>query len=339
MIDELPEVPDPAIHLPTQFSQIAAALVLAQKAMVPQINAAIAQFNAISAGGAYALPYVFDTAITDADPGAGKLRLSSATQNAATVMRLDLTAGGQDYTTLLDTFDASTSAVKGTIRLTKFGDLTKWMTFDVTARAAPSGYRNLTVVCTDSSSASPFANGDGVLLHFQRTGDKGDTGATGANGSMNLLGTATVGAAVANIDFLNVFTSTYDKYTIEVQGAVSSGGDALAIRLAYGGVVSSSANYTGFAGNGGSGSTTQSQLTSGAQMTSASSFTIEVRDVNAARFKGVGIRGLANGGAPAAVSLEGGQAASSAASGFRLFLSSGGNFTSGTVRVYGHRNI
>jgi hypothetical protein len=141
-----------------------------------QENDLVAMVNAAVAGGAYALAYVFDTATADADPGAGKLRLSNVIQNASTVLRLDVLAGGQDYTSVIDRFDASTSTVKGSIRLVKMGDPSKWLTFDVTARTTLSGYRNLTVANTGGSSASPFAAGDGVLLFFQRTGDKGDTG-------------------------------------------------------------------------------------------------------------------------------------------------------------------
>ncbi|MGI4717200.1 MAG: hypothetical protein ACRYGO_07245 [Janthinobacterium lividum] len=182
MIDLLPDAPDPAVDIPVVFSQKAAALVLAQKAMVSQINDTILQFSALAAGGAYALPYVFDAATADADPGPGKLRLSSATQNASTTLRLDLLAAGQDVTSILDTFDASTNGVKGSVRLVKVGDLSKWLTFDVTARASATGYRNITVVNTGGSAASPFAAGDGVILLFQRAGNQGNPGAPGAPG-------------------------------------------------------------------------------------------------------------------------------------------------------------
>lgn len=148
-----------------------------------QVNATAAALNSIAAGGAYAIPYVFSTTTTDADPGAGFLRLGNATQNASTVMRLDLTSSaGTDYTAVLDTFDDSTSAIKGHLRLVKMGDPSKWLSFSITTLASPAGYRNLTVASTGGSVASPFANGDSVMLFFQRNGDKGDTGATGANG-------------------------------------------------------------------------------------------------------------------------------------------------------------
>lgn len=136
-----------------------------------------AQLNTIAAGGAYAIPYIFDSTVTDADPGPGKLRLSAATQNTASAMRLDLLAGGQDVTAMLDTFDASTSAIKGSIRLVKVSDPSKWLTFSLTGKTSPTGYRNFSLTPIASSEANPFANGDALLLYFQRTGDKGDSSA------------------------------------------------------------------------------------------------------------------------------------------------------------------
>lgn len=145
------------------------------------MNSAIAAFNSALAGNAYAIPYLVDlTSTADADPGAWKLRFNSGTQNLATVLRLDVI--GQDtadYTKSIDSFDASTNAKKGTLRIVKLGDSRKFLTFDVTARSAPTGYRNITVTPVDSSSANPFVNGEQVLLFFQRSGDKGDKGDTG----------------------------------------------------------------------------------------------------------------------------------------------------------------
>jgi len=339
MIDELPEGPDPANDTPQSFSQKAAAMVLAQRAMVPQINQAIGSMNMLQAGGAYALPYTFDTAIADADPGAGKLRLSSATQSAATVMRLDLTAGGQDYTTLIDTMDGSTSVIKGSIRLVKQGDLSKWMTFDVTARAAQSGYRNLTVVCTDSSSASPFAAGDALMLFFQRNGDRGQPGANG----MLALASATIASPVATIDFLNIFTADYDKYTIEIQGLrTTSGGAALRMSLAVAGSVAT-VGYGGPVASNGNLSTFDSffalgQVSSGSNQTVT--LTLELRNANSSTYKSLGARGVGLSSdftTPVAFIAEGAFTGTSAVSGFRLVVTAG-TFAAGTIRVFGHRN-
>jgi hypothetical protein len=146
-----------------------------------QFNSAIANFNASYAGSAYAIPYTVDlSATSDTDPGNGKLRFDSATQNAAATLRLDLLGSNSvDYTAVLDTFDASTSTVKGTLRVCKLGDASTFLIFAVTARSAPTGYRDIAVTPIASSGTNPFVNGDGVLLFFQRTGDKGDTGAAG----------------------------------------------------------------------------------------------------------------------------------------------------------------
>ncbi|MFC5548204.1 hypothetical protein [Massilia aerilata] len=142
-----------------------------------EINATLAALNALQAGGVYAMPYKFSTTTTDGDPGAGFLRLDNATQNAAATLRLDLAGMDTvDYTGLIDTFDASTSAVKGQIRIAKQSDPSKFLDFNVTARAAPSGYRNISVSPIASTSASPFANNEPVMLFFQRTGDKGTAG-------------------------------------------------------------------------------------------------------------------------------------------------------------------
>lgn len=141
-----------------------------------QANAMESALSAFAAGGAYALLYSFDSATSDVDPGPGRLRLSSSGQNVATVMRVDTMSGGADVSSILDTFDASTGQTKGSIRLTKVSDPSKFLLFNVTARSAPTGYRNLTVVCVGGSSANPFANGDALMLFFQRAGDQGASG-------------------------------------------------------------------------------------------------------------------------------------------------------------------
>lgn len=139
------------------------------------------ELSSLAAGTAVALQYTFSTTTTDADPGDGYLRLDSATQNAATTIRIDNVDGAAiDQSTLLGTFDDSTSTVKGHIKLVKLNDPSKWIIFSVSSLASPSGYKNITVSVVASSAASPFSNADSLLLLFTRTGDKGDTGAGGS---------------------------------------------------------------------------------------------------------------------------------------------------------------
>jgi len=301
----------------------------------------LAQSSVIAAGGAFAIPYVFDATTTDADPGAGKLRLSSTTQSAATVMRLDLTSAGQDYTTLIDTFDDSTSVVKGSIRLVKQGDITKWMTFNLTALATPSGYRNLAVVCTDSSTTSPFANGDALMLSFQRTGDKGDKPLGGA---MVCLASATI-SNVSAINYLNLFTSEYDHYLIDFSEYLLSGGSAiLYMRLAIAGAVYGGATHTGSPVGSSSDPTTGSATAwalSGALSSSTYSPGVSVDLLNTssnnsptiARVSGI------HRGASAFDTKDGLMMVNvnSLITGFQLFASTG-VIAAGKIRVYGYRN-
>lgn len=145
--------------------------------LVSEINATEANMSAYAAGGAYAIPYTFDAATTADDPTPGKLRLNNAAQSSATALHLDLASSAtQDVSALLDQLDASTSAVKGKLRLVRVADPDNWLTFDVTARTSLTGYRTLTISNGTGSVASPFVNGDSLVMLFQRTGDKGEMG-------------------------------------------------------------------------------------------------------------------------------------------------------------------
>lgn len=150
--------------------------------MVPEINATVDGMNAtaaamsvIAAGGAMTMAYTFSSTTTDADPGAGYLRLNNATQDNSTVIRLDLIgADGSTWTDAINAFDDSTSTVKGKIMLQKLSDPGAWLLFDMLSLASPSGYRNLTVSLVAASLANPFNDGDELILKFTANGDKGD---------------------------------------------------------------------------------------------------------------------------------------------------------------------
>ncbi|MEC5291576.1 MULTISPECIES: SGNH/GDSL hydrolase family protein [unclassified Aurantimonas] len=122
---------------------------------------------------ALAALYVFSTTITDADPGPGKLRLSAAQQNASLTVRADLLdVNGADVSGILDAFDDSTSTTKGSLRIYKIGSPGDWLVFRVTSVASPVGYRNITVSPIASTAASPFVDGDSVLVSFTPAGDQ-----------------------------------------------------------------------------------------------------------------------------------------------------------------------
>jgi hypothetical protein len=160
---------------------------------------------------------------------------------------------------------------------------------------------------------------------------------------MFLLATATVSSAVANIDFLNVFSSTYDNYIIEILGLVPQNNTALNLRLAKSGVVDTGANYY-YAGPNVTGTNGTSFPITSAAVTTSSGFgavtTVEIRNANdAVRHKSMTTVGTFFDNTPTANTVDYSCAYSfaSAISGFRLYFGTG-NITAGTVRVYGIKN-
>jgi hypothetical protein len=100
----------------------------------------------------------------------------------------DTGSDGNDWTRVLESFDDSTSTVKGTLRLSKVTDPTVWLEASLTSVTAESGYTNLGITVVDSSVPVPFADTDATVLTFSRTGDKGTTGATGPTGAAGVTG-------------------------------------------------------------------------------------------------------------------------------------------------------
>jgi len=168
---------------------------------------------------------------------------------------------------------------------------------------------------------------------------------SGQPSSLSLLATATVSAAVVNIDFLNLFSSAYEKYVIELSGITPSALDFLQLRVANSGAVNALSVYFSATGDNATASLTSSfGITSirvgGAQAITA---TIEIANVNSTTSaKLINARGAfvdsAATPAPRTVSVSGQYTQSPVVTGFRLFWLSGATFTAGSVRVYGLRN-
>lgn len=147
---------------------------------VAELNIFAAYLNSLAAGGAFSTPYAFSS-IPNGDPGGGFLRFNQASQSTTTFLTVSaISAGSQDVGFILAQMADSSSANKGTIRLQKIGDASKWMVFNVTGISAPlaggdgNSYRGIYVTIRGASSQNPFTNGDGLMLFFQATGDKGD---------------------------------------------------------------------------------------------------------------------------------------------------------------------
>lgn len=336
MIDELPPAPDPATDSPSEFSAKAAASVLAQRALPGQINAAIAELNTLAAGGAYAFPYIFDTATADADPGAGKLRLNSVAQGSATVLRIDvLTLGDVNINGLFDALQGGTSSIKGSVRIVRFADPTKWVLFDIFSIGAGTGYRNMSLVPRASSSPAPFLNGDRLVVFFDRNGDSGTV-----PGSTELLGVIPVTSSVASINALSIFDADHDTYFAVLDGLVTQGATNLCVRLASGGVVNTS-NYA-YNSNGSTSSATIDRVPLGPESVNGLESSGILWFFGTGKGSNVGINydGSRSGGAYVGDSTRANWRGSGGVSGFSIFPRPGGGgglITAGTVRIYGIR--
>ena len=309
-----------------------------------QENELAANMSAYAAGGAYSFQYIFDSSTADTDPGVGRLRLGSATQNAATAMRMDLQAvGSADLTNVLADLRAATSAVKGSIRLVKVSDPSKWLIYDVSAVALPSGYRNLTVNwrATGGGQASPFANGDALMVYIDRNGDSGTV-----PGATELVATIPVPGGVTAMNALSVFDTDHDWYFLHFCGVSFSAPVSMFARLAVNGVLTTANLY--FAGDA-NGSVASSSRTNNVMLRGATtnsndvhSGILQIGDVNTSTFKPIIWDGSSRAadGAISYAAVRGGFTSADRVTGFGLTaIQSTTQFTGGTIRVYGVRKV
>lgn len=113
------------------------------------------------------LRYKFSTALDDAAPGNGLLRLNSADE-APTAVFIDTTDGTNvDQARSLDRIDASADMPKGQLYIVKEQNQRVRMCFDVVMLVRKAGYRKL-VVKLRSRSREAFKNNDRLMVLFMR---------------------------------------------------------------------------------------------------------------------------------------------------------------------------
>ncbi|MGG7603555.1 hypothetical protein [Massilia sp. BKSP1R2A-1] len=148
------------------------------------------------------------------------------------------------------------------------------------------------------------------------------------------LAEVTIGSAVANIDFLNLFSDVYPRYVIEFVGLVSTGGGDVCLRFAKAGTVDSTVMYYYNKPSGTFYDRVQLGSLGGASDLTS---TVDLRGVRtatatkSASFMSISAQGYS-------IQASGMYWDSTVvASGFRLYMSSGSNFTAGTIKIYGVR--
>jgi hypothetical protein len=133
--------------------------------------------NAGADGFAPGYRYTFSTTVTDADPGAGTMRLNNGTHSSATFAYVDNVDGaGATITTWLDALDDSTqSNHRGYLRLQKANDPAIYREYVVTGAIVDgTGYRKVPI--SHVASAGVLANSDPLVITFSRTGNAGSDG-------------------------------------------------------------------------------------------------------------------------------------------------------------------
>ena len=126
--------------------------------------------------GAGGLLYTFSTTTSDADPGAGVIRLNNGTLGSVSQIFIDdstAASGNPDVSAFILTWDDSTqTSDRGQVTITKKAAQQNFATYKISgASTDASGYVKLAV--THVVSSGSFSNSDAVLVSFVRTGNAG----------------------------------------------------------------------------------------------------------------------------------------------------------------------
>lgn len=187
---------------------------------VTEVNALAANLNSIEAGGAYAIPYRYSSNI-DVIAHGGYFTFPNP--GSTTTLYFDTTsAGGAAVAGMITSSLASSSVVKAQVRVVAAADPSRFFVREITSFAQGDGY--ITAVSNGvSGSATSIAEGEMVVVHLQRTGDKGDTGLMGiypaAKFSDRKTASTSAGDSIAGTQTRTLNTAEYNT----IAGASMSG--------------------------------------------------------------------------------------------------------------------
>jgi len=164
------------------YSKIAVSYVLTS-GTISDADAVFVEFARTGDQGTDAgLTMTFESTQTDTDQGAGKIFFNAAVASATIIYMDDLEQGGGSINDFVDSWDDSTSTVKGHVIMKKQDDLAVWALYSVSGSVtSASTYSKMTCGYIDGTGS--FTDADTVTVQFTRTGDKGTTGSTGAASS------------------------------------------------------------------------------------------------------------------------------------------------------------
>lgn len=173
------------------FDAAMAKLMADLPAWAGEVNITAAGMTAAAAGGAFAIPYAWGSGINT-----GPYSQASTIILAVT----NVCEAGWDAAPILGQFNASSSLIKGQVRVVSRANPLKFVVFTLTSRDDQTTYQVLNGSILKRNGGD-FATGEGVFLFFDRTGDKGDTGlpymrvtdrkASGTHGGVAITGLQT----------------------------------------------------------------------------------------------------------------------------------------------------
>ncbi|SVA80002.1 uncharacterized protein METZ01_LOCUS132856, partial [marine metagenome] len=175
-----------AVTSASTYSKIAVTHVATGGSMTDGNAMSVEFYKAGNRGPNAGLDMTFDNTTTDSDQGAGKLWLNNGTVASASVVYIDdVDDNSVSINSFVDSFDDSSSSVKGHIQFEKQADPAVFAMFNVTG-SVTSASTYSKVACTYVTGAGSFSDGDKISTTFIRGGDKGDTGARGSDAGLDM---------------------------------------------------------------------------------------------------------------------------------------------------------
>ena len=139
-------------------------------------------------GGA-SFDYTFNSSTSVAFPGGGKVALNSGTQQSATTMSIsEEDDNSNDISSIIDTVNASDSAVKGFVRIQNKSNTSDYITFPIPGSIADNGTWRSIPLGTAVGDEGVFSNDEDVIVSFVVAGDKGQKGQKGEVGDQGTQG-------------------------------------------------------------------------------------------------------------------------------------------------------
>lgn len=263
----------------------------------------------------------------------------SKAANVASAATIDLTSITGNLVHITGTTTITAITIPSGAERTVVFDGILTLTNNATTLILPGGV-NITTAVGDSMIVRGDGAGNSRVIDYCKASGLPTVLPT-INQYLVLLNSTTISSPVATVDFLSIFSSTYDNYIIFLEGLAVSANDFLSIRFANAGAADTGSNYISVNPNSTATAAGASILLSGGILAGGNGASGSMVVVNANGSLGKQFQtniteqgtGSYNNSA-----INGMYINSAVVSGFRLYLSGANNITGGTIKVFGYRN-